>query len=212
MRRALAGLLLGLAAGAAAAQTVALSGQFGDSKALLLIDGAPATVTVGDTVRGVKLRSLRNGQAEVEVGGKVLLLSPGGSASVGSGRGTGAGGTSITIPMGTGGHFETSGAINGRPVQFLVDTGATVISMGVGDAERIGLDWRRGQRAMSQTAGGVVPIYLLNLTSVRVGEVEVFNVNAAVLQADMPSILLGNSFLGRFSMRRDADVLRLEKR
>ena len=45
-----------------------------------------------------------------------------------------------------------------------------------------------------------------------VGAVEVANVAAVVLPNDMPMILLGNSFLNRFTMRRDADVMRLEKK
>jgi aspartyl protease family protein len=47
---------------------------------------------------------------------------------------------------------------------------------------------------------------------VRVGDVEVANVEALVLPAAMPYVLLGNSFLTRFSMRRDNEVMRLEKR
>jgi aspartyl protease family protein len=55
-------------------------------------------------------------------------------------------------------------------------------------------------------------VYGVMLRSVRIGEVEVFNVDAVVLQADMPAILLGNSFLNRFSMRRDSDTMRLERK
>lgn len=211
MRRATAALLL--AAGAASAQTVSLSGQMGDSKALLLIDGQPATVAVGATVRGVTLKRLANGQAEVEVGGKLLTLGLGGASSVGAGKAGsgGAKGSTIVLPMGTGGHFMAQGAINGRPVQFMVDTGATTVAMSVADADRIGLDWKSGQRSVSQTAGGVVPIYVLNLTSVRIGDVEVYNVGAVVLQADMPFVLLGNSFLSRFAMERSGNTMRLTK-
>ncbi len=202
-----------IAASGAAAQTVSLSGQMGDSKALLLIDGQPATVAVGATVRGVTLKRLASGQAEVEVGGKLLTLGLGGASSVGAGKAGGGGGrgTTIVLPMGTGGHFMAQGAINGRAVQFMVDTGATSIAMSATDADRIGLDWKSGQRSVSQTAGGVVPIYVLNLTSVRIGDVEVYNVGAVVLQAEMPYILLGNSFLSRFSMERTGSTMRLTK-
>lgn len=202
-----------IAASGAAAQTVSLSGQMGDSKALLLIDGQPATVAVGATVRGVTLKRLANGQAEVEVGGKLLTLGLGGASSVGAGKAGsgGARGTTIVLPMGTGGHFMAQGAINGRAVQFMVDTGATTVAMSASDANRIGLDWKGGQRSYSQTAGGVVPIYVLNLTSVRVGDVEVYNVGAVVLEAEMPYILLGNSFLSRFSMERTGSTMKLTK-
>jgi aspartyl protease family protein len=58
----------------------------------------------------------------------------------------------------------------------------------------------------------VVPVFAVNLTSVNVGGIEVVNVDAVVVPSDMPMVLLGNSFLSRFSMRREGDVMRLEKR
>ena len=196
------------------AQTVSMAGSIGDSKALLMINGAPHTLAVGSTVKGVTLKRVTQGQAEVEIAGKMLLVTMGGApASVGAGStGSGATGREILIAAGPGGHFVTSGQINGKAVQFMVDTGATSVAMGVGEAERLGIDWRNGQRGASQTAAGVVATYAVSLTSVRIGDVEVFGVNAMILPAEMPFVLLGNSFLGRFSMRRDSNVMRLEKR
>jgi aspartyl protease family protein len=196
------------------AQTVSMAGSIGDTKALLMINGAPHTLAVGSSVKGVTLKRVMPGQAEVEVGGKTLLVAMGGApASVGAaGGGGGATGREILIAVGPGGHFVTSGQINGKSVQFMVDTGATSVAMGRSEAERIGIDWKSGQRGASQTAAGVVPTYALSLTSVRIGDVEVFGVNAMILPTEMPFILLGNSFLSRFSMRRDANVMRLEKR
>lgn len=194
-------------------QTVSMAGSIGDSKALLMINGAPHTLAVGTTVKGVTLKRVMPGQAEVEIAGKALLVTMGGApASVGGGGGGGATGREILIAAGPGGHFVTSGQINGKPVQFMVDTGATTVAMGRGEAERLGIDWKSGQRSLAQTAGGVVASYGVQLTSVRIGDVEVFGVNATILPAEMPVVLLGNSFLSRFAMRRDANVMKLEKR
>jgi aspartyl protease family protein len=196
----------------AAAQTVSMAGSIGDSKALLMINGAPHTLAVGNTVKGVTLKRVMPGQAEVEIGGKLLVVAIGGApASVGAGGGGGATGREILIAAGPGGHFVTSGLINGKPVQFMVNTGATVVAMGRQEAERLGIDWKKGQRGMGHTAGGAVATYGVSLTSVRIGDVEVFGVDATVLQAEMPFTLLGNSFLSRFSMRRDSNVMKLEK-
>jgi len=197
----------------ALAQTVSMAGSIGDSKALLMINGAPHTLAVGSTIKGVTLKRVMPGQAEVEIGGKVLTVAIGGApASVGSGGGGGATGREILIAAGPGGHFVTSGQINGKSVQFMVDTGATVVAMGRQEAERLGIDWKKGQPGMGHTAAGVVTTHGVSLTSVRIGDVEVFGVNAMVLPAEMPFILLGNSFLSRFSMRRDSNVMKLEKR
>jgi aspartyl protease family protein len=62
------------------------------------------------------------------------------------------------------------------------------------------------------TANGQALGYLLTLNSVRIGDVEVQNVEAIVSQQSMPYVLLGNSFLTRFSMRRDSDQMVLERR
>jgi aspartyl protease family protein len=121
-------------------------------------------------------------------------------------------GREIVLPAGPGGHFFGDGRINGRPVRFLVDTGATAIAMSQSEAERLGLPWRSGLRGMAHTANGPVPSTLVMLASVRLGEVEVFNVAAIVVPAAMDHVLLGNSFLERFQMRRENDVMRLEKK
>ena len=99
-----------------------------------------------------------------------------------------------------------------RPDAWIVEAGATTIAMSQSDAARIGLDLRSGRRGLSNTANGTVPVVMVTLTSVRVGEVEVTNVPAVVMPAQMPHVLLGNSFLSRFQMRRENDVMRLEYR
>ena len=116
------------------------------------------------------------------------------------------------MTAGPGGHFLVDGRINGGAVRFMVDTGATMIAMGQADATRLGIDWSRGERGLVGTANGTVVAYRVNLRSVRVGDVEVNNVDAVVSPSSMPFVLLGNSFLSRFSMRRDSDVMRLELR
>lgn len=211
-RFAAAALLLWAAAGAGA-QSVTLSGSMGANKALLLIDGQPQMLAVGASARGVTLRRLGDGEAEVEVAGQRLLLRLGAApARVGVDAGAPVASSEIVLPMGPGGHFNTQGTINGKTVNFMVDTGATSVAMSQGEANRIGLDWKRGRPGMTSTANGPVPVYGINLSSVRVGTVEIANVAAVVVPSDMPMILLGNSFLNRFNMRRDNDVMRLEKK
>jgi len=198
--------------GAAAAQSVTLAGSMG-SKALLVIDGQPHTLAVGQSAAGVTLLQLADGQAQVQRGGSTATLRLGGAPARLAGTPTAStAAQEIVMPVGLGGHFTSAGSINGRAVQFMVDTGATVVALSQGEAERIGLDWRSAPRAMTQTANGAVPVHRVSLSAVRVGEVEVSNVEAIVMPAQMPYVLLGNSYLSRFQMRRDNDVLRLERR
>ncbi|MEJ1169549.1 retropepsin-like aspartic protease family protein [Variovorax sp. CCNWLW235] len=203
--------LLAAAAGAHAASSVMLTGTIG-SRAILIVNGAPPkTVAVGETFQGVKLVSLQAEQAVVELEGKRVNLRMDTPVSIGGGTGTG-GGSRIVLPADSRGHFMTQGAINGRAVTFMLDTGATSIALSAADAQRIGLDYSKGQRVQMNTANGVSSGYKLRLQSVRVGDVEVYDIDAIVSPQPMPFVLLGNSFINRFSMRRDADQMVLEKR
>ncbi len=204
--------LLAAAAVAHAAGSVTLTGTIG-SRAILIVNGAPPkTVAVGETFQGVKLLSLQSEQAVVELEGKRVNLRMDTPVSIGGGGGSGGGGNRIVLPADSRGHFMTQGSINGRAVTFMLDTGATNVAMSAADAQRIGLDYSKGQPVQIGTANGVAQGYRLRLQSVRVGDVEVYDIDAVVSQQSMPFVLLGNSFINRFSMRRDADQMVLEKR
>lgn len=196
----------------ALAQTVSLAGSLGD-KALLVIDGAPRTLAVGATSGAVKLISVHGNDAVVEIGGKrVALVLGGAQVNLGSTpRSEGSGGQIVLTADGAG-HFFTAGTINGKAVRFLVDTGATNLGIGQAEADRLGIDYRAGRRGYSGTANGAVPVYMVPVASVRIGDVQVYNVEATVLPATMTHVLLGNSFLTRFQMKRENDKLTLDRR
>jgi len=192
------------------AQSVSLAGRMG-TKALLVIDGQPRTLAVGDSIAGVSLLRLDEGSADVQVEGRRLTLTMGAARLAGTAEPT-ASNREIVLSAGPGGHFITGGAINGRPVQFMVDTGATRVALSQAEARRIGLDLTSAERGMTATANGNVPVLLVTLATLRVGEVQVTQVPAVVVPAPMPHVLLGNSFLQRFQMRRDNELMRLELR
>lgn len=203
--------LVGLLGTDASAQSVALAGRMGD-RALLVVDGKATAVGVGGSVGGVRLLRWVGEDAEVEVAGQKTQLRVGGTpAQVGAGARV-AGGREIVMTAGSGGHFTPTGSINGKSVSFLVDTGATSVAMGQDDAQRLGVDLKSARAGMSHTANGPVRVWMVTLDRVRVGEVELTQVAAVVLPQPMPFVLLGNSFLTRFQMRRDNDVMRLELR
>lgn len=209
---ATAACLLAAVAAAHAASSVMLTGTIG-SRAILIVNGAPPkTVAVGESFQGVKLVSLQAEQAVVELEGKRVNLRMDTPVSIGGGGGSGGGGNRIVLSADSRGHFMTQGAINGRTVTFMLDTGATAVSLSAADAQRIGLDFSKGRPVSMNTANGTAQGYLLRLQSVRVGDVEVYDIDAIISEQSMPYVLLGNSFINRFSMRRDADQMVLEKR
>ena len=210
--------LMTLACNMAHAQSVNLAGMLG-SKALLVIDGtAPKTVAAGEMHLGVKVISTTADEAVIEQSGKRRTLRVGeaplnmtGSGDNGAGGSSGKG-SRILLLAGNGGHFMTAGQINGKTVQFMVDTGATSVAMGAQDAERAGINYKSGQPVNVSTANGSAQGYRVKLASVRVGDVEVFDVDAVVTPQAMPFMLLGNSFLTRFAMTRENDQMTLVRR
>lgn len=193
------------------ATDVSLVGLY-SGKALVVIDGGrPNSIAVGArTPEGVKLLSIEDGVANIEIDGRRQRLTVGQHAvSTGSDNRQAA---MVSLTADDKGHFYTIGTINGAPVRFLVDTGATLIAMGKTDADHANIDYRKGQPALSMTANGQARIWKVTLNSVRVGDVLLNQVDAAVHEQDLPIVLLGMSFLNRMEMKRDGATMTLKKR
>jgi len=196
---------------AAAAQSVALQGMLGN-KALLIVDGAPPkVVSPGESAGGVKLISASDDQAVVEFGGQRRTLRVG-DAPASVGGGSTEGGDTVVLTANSGGHFVTLGSINNHPAQFMVDTGASLVALGAGQAGSLGLEYEKGQKVQVTTANDTTTGYLIKIDQIRVGDVTVYNVDAVVTPKNMPVVLLGNSYLNRFNMRRDSDQMTLQRR
>lgn len=217
MRRQLAVWVLScLAMAPAMAIDVEVVGLF-PGKVVLMIDGAaPRAYAPGDEIPGgVKLLGINGESASVSIDGKRQTIRMGEHVR-GSGRGGGDGNSGsqsrVVLQADQQGHFLTQGMINGVRVPMLVDTGATLISMSASDATRLGIDYKRGQRGTVQTANGAATAWRVRLDTVRVGDIELSQVDAAVHETSLPFALLGMSFLNRTEMRQDSGQLTLTKR
>lgn len=201
-------------AGVLAAE-VELAGVFSNRAVLLVNGGAPQTLSVGQRSReGVRLVAVHGEVASIEVDGiqrRVRL----GSAPIQiqpEGDAASEGGQELRLVPDARGHYAVQGSINGASVRFLVDTGASLVSMGVDEAVRAGIDYRKGRQSTSMTANGPTQIWVVRLDKVQVGGIVLHGVEGAVHQNDMPVVLLGMSFMKRIGMHREADVLVLQKR
>lgn len=195
----------------AAAQEVRVLALF-EGKALLAIDnGKPRTVRAGESYAGVKLISASSEEAIVSVNGKQQRLGIG--EGIYSTALAPSGHVTVTLTPDRRGHFITTGTINGASMKFLVDTGATMVSMGLEDARRAGVNYLEGTRGHSQTANGVTPVYKVKLSNVKLGDITLNDVDGVVHeQTSLPVVLLGMSFLGQLEMRREGKSLTLTKR
>jgi aspartyl protease family protein len=191
------------------ATEVALVGVL-PGKAMLVIDGGkPRLVPAGSrTAEGVKVLAVEEKTAQVEVDGRRLRLVMGQHSMAGEARTGGA----VTLTADSAGHFVTQGMVNGASVRFLVDTGATVVALGASDAVRANIDYRKGEPAMIMTANGPTRVWRVTLNSVRIGEVTLHQVEAAVTEHEQPVALLGMSFLNRMEMKRDGMTMTLRRR
>jgi aspartyl protease family protein len=152
-----------------------------------------------------------NAQSAVfEVDGKRRVLSMGETFSGGSGGGVKP---SVRLSADARGHFLTTGTINGRSISFVVDTGATSVAISTQDAERLGVDYRNGQRSAVSTANGVVSAYRVMFNNIRIGAISLNMVPGMVVEgAGLPIGLLGMSFLNQTNMQREGSVMTLTQR
>jgi aspartyl protease family protein len=205
-------LMLFTIAGFAHAQSpkVALVGLF-PGKAVVVIDGqSPRTISAGQKQpEGVTLISTDSDRALFEINGKKYTIEM--TQHIESTAGERVAMT-VTIPPDPQGHYWITGQVNGRSIRFLVDTGATMVSLPASFARNAGIEYTKGQRATMQTANGPSPAFRVKVDSVTVGDIVLYQVDATVLESGLESALLGMTFLNRTDLKRDGQNMVLTKR
>ncbi len=197
---------------ASAVEKISLQALFKD-KAIIVVDGKRRVLTSGEvSPEGVKLLATdtQEEKADVEIEGKREQLKLGVVVAGFSSKGKG----NATLYPDRGGHFFIEGFVNGTPVHFLVDTGATVVAMNSVTANRIGIDYlKSGRPGVASTPAGYVRTYDIFLNSVQVGGITLYNVAGSVIEGNHPrETLLGMSFLGQLDMTRDGQKMELTER
>ena len=194
-----------------AAPDVRVVGLFND-QAVLQINGRQHVLKAGQTSpEGVKLLDADSESAVLQIEGERVEARLDGRVSAPGRR---AAAKEVQVWRNTSGMYTTVGSINGLPVSFLVDTGATLVAMNAGQARRLGIDYRvTGSPAEVTTASGVERAWMVSLDSVKLGELEVRNVQAVVLDGAQPqTTLLGMSYLGRMKIINDGQLMTLQKK
>ncbi len=197
---------------AQAVEKISILGLFKD-KAIINIDGKRRVLASGQTSpEGIKLVAADSRKAVLEIDGRQATYALGTQISTDY---------AAIIPQATVqiwpdalGMYLTDGSINNFPVEFLVDTGATLVAMNKIQAKRLGLDYKlAGEQGLTATASGTARAYYLSLDKVKVGTILLRGVPAAVIDGEFPTkVLLGNSFLNRLQMTRNGQVLELRQK
>lgn len=182
-------------------------------RAVVMIDGQRRLLSAGQkSPEGVKLVSADSERARFMFDGQVLELALDGSVRAAKPRADDN--PEVKIWRSTGGMFTTPGSINGMPVNFLVDTGASSIAMNSAQARRLGIDFRVvGNATWVTTASRTEMAYAVHLDRVQVGEIRLHNIEAVIIDGPQPdAVLLGMSFLGKLDMRNQDSVMTLRKK
>jgi len=205
-------LLLLHAVAAAAAADINVVGLTSGKAVVSINGGKPQTMAAGQvSSEGVKLISATSESATFEVGGKRQILTMGQTISIGGGP---VSAQRATLLADNGGHFVTTVEVNGVSMRFMVDTGASLVTLSSGDARRAGINYLAGQKAVLQTANGTTAAFRVKLDKVRLGDIELTNVDGVVVEGNVMGELglLGLSFLNRVNMQREGTTMTLTKR
>lgn len=194
-----------------AAPQVKVEGLF-KGAAVLNINGQQVMLKNGKThSSGVKLVKATSREAIVEMEGKQHRLSL--HMAIG-GTYQKADVTQVVIKKNNYNQYKVNGSVNGLPVRFLVDTGATAVAMNEMEAKRLGILYKlEGTESRVSTASGVANSWYVKLDSVKVGEIAVSNVGAVVIEGTHPTeVLLGMTYLEYVKLQEHNSILMLEKK
>ncbi|MRI32803.1 TIGR02281 family clan AA aspartic protease [Endozoicomonas sp. OPT23] len=181
------------------------------NKALVLINGKRHFIQVGkETIKGVQLVSASSKKAVIEVNGirTEYYLS----------RDMGQGITTpeiltFRVTRTPQGQYITRGSVNGRSTEMLVDTGANLVAMNSGEADRLGLSYKDGEKIFVETAGGITEGYKIRLDYVSVGGIRVPGVDATVIEGTSPNtVLLGMSYLKSVKFSEEGGIMSFQAR
>ena len=203
--------LSSVAACVQAADDVRVVGLFSD-RVVLLVDGQQHLLKAGQTSpEGVKLISATSEKAILLVNGKQVAARMDGRVSA---RKRTPEIDEVQVWRNPTGMYTTVGSINGLLVTFLVDTGASAVAMNAREARRLGIDYRVvGRETGITTASGAERAWAVTLNTVKVGNLELRNVGAMVLEGEYPvTTLLGMSYLGQLEIDNDGRLMTLRKK
>ncbi|GHA01704.1 hypothetical protein GCM10008090_08590 [Arenicella chitinivorans] len=188
-----------------------------EGRAMLSVNsGKPKIVHAGKAHKGVKLVSSNTSEAVIDIDGQSQTLTLNSTTTLDyamGGKPSSNLSNSVTLYVDGRGFFETDAKVNGRPLRFLVDTGANLVVLSSEQANRIGLEYKSGKRTYASTASGTAPMYHFEIDQISIGGINLYNIGAGVIEGAYPQQpLLGMTFLGRLDMNRSGNTMTLKRR
>lgn len=206
----LAGFILLASTNSYASHKIKVMALFTD-KAMVIIDGQQKLLKKGKPFNGVTLIRSDSDEVILELHGQKKKFKLGSEITTSFKKADP--GKELVVWKDEHNMFRIYGSINNFSTHFLIDTGASSVAMSSNAAKRIGLKYKKGTPIHSSTASGIAKGYMINLSKVKIGHIQLYNVEAVVLDGAFPTeVLLGQSFLSRVKMVRDGDKMKLRKK
>ncbi len=186
-----------------------------NNKALVMINGSgPHHLQAGQTKSGVKLLSANSDAATLEIEGKRRVLKMGQAAFVAvSPSAPDAVNSPVSLYADQAGHFFGNLTLNGGSFKYIIDSGATNVTLNSDDAKAAKIDYKQGIKVNMATANGVIPAFKITLNTLKIGTIVLNNVDATVIEGSSPPfILLGMSAQNRLNIKRENSIMTLTKK
>lgn len=185
------------------------------NKALVMINGSgPHILKAGQTKSGVKLLSSNSSSATLIIEGKRQVLSMGQAVAIGSGLSSTDGVNSpVSLYADKAGHFFGNATINGATLKYVIDTGATNVTMNSRDAKAARIDYANGRQVNMSTANGVITARNVTLNTLKIGTIVLNNIEVTIVEGDSPPfVLLGMSAQNKLNIKRENSIMTLTKK
>lgn len=190
------------------ASDIQILGLFKD-KVVMTIDGKTKVLKLGEEDSGIKVLSANSQQCELLINGQTQVFTMGSEVNINFAPRESP---VVRVAQDSHGLYRTSGMINDHPVNFIIDTGATLVAMNLNQAIALGITYDK-KPTMVETAAGKAQAYMTNLQRVSIGGILVYNVPAIIVIGNSPTdVLLGRSFLNRVEMKDNETLLELRQK
>lgn len=177
-------------------------------KVLLQINGQSKVLMVGEKYKDIEIISADSKHCVIKNNDQVQTLTLSSDVHV---QMKAPSDSTVRIRKDDQGMYRVTGKINEHDVKFLVDTGATQMAMSLSQAHTLKIDLPRDNTIQVETASGKAQAYQINIRSVKIGDIVIYDVPAVVVEGDTPAeVLLGMSFLKRVEMKDQNSVLELK--
>lgn len=180
-------------------------------KAIVKIDGQRRLIQDGQvTPEGIQVKRINSSRALLIIDGKEHALTL--NSRVG-GPYASKQFDKVDVFALNNGQYVSAGSINGYPVQFMIDTGASDVAISESLASSIGIKYKeKGSPIKVRTASHEWPAYAVIFDRVKIGGIELSYVDGIVIQGNKPEMpLLGMSFLGQLDVRTEGQMMQLRR-